>query len=130
MADMLRTIIIPAAIVTKARTVGSELSAAGEGMYVTGLRPIGSTGLPTHYVSSGFLRDEFNTAITNAIALYNAAAQGAASQGKPFTTTQTDANDLIANGLVHAGFDSSGNVEDPHQLFKRLGLEIYNPGGI
>lgn len=124
--NVLRTVIIPAAYIAKARIMGAELTPAGAGMYLSGLSASGA--LPaTHYVSSGMIRTEFAVLLTDPVALFAAAQAGAAVQGIAMTSTQTDANNLVANAIVHDG-TYNGNPETPHELFARLNLYLLTEG--
>lgn len=124
MANVLRTIIIPANQVGKGRQLGNEVDIHGHGMFVTGLS---ATGLPpaTHYVSSGVIQAEFAAALNDGLMLHAAAVAGAQKQGIPKIASQPDAVGLVGNSTVHDGFNpDTGEPESPHELFARLDLKI------
>ena len=128
--NVLRTIIVPAGMVTAARQLGTEIAPGGRGMYVTGLSP---TGLPpaTHYVSSGWIEEQFAAILNDGLMIHNAAVAGAAAQGIPKVATQQQALDIQPAAVVHSGKTTkliegqSVEVdESPHDLFARLDLKI------
>lgn len=121
--NIMRTLIVPAGIANAAKQIARECDAQGEGMFVSALSPTGN--LPaTHYVSSGYMDEQFGVALENAINLHSAAVAGAAKQGRPQLSTQQDATNVLTNGVVHAGFNDLGEPETPHELFARLGLKL------
>ena len=118
--NVLRTIIVPAALVTKARNLGAALAPTGEGMYTTALSATGN--LPaTHYVSSGLIHEPpFAELLGNANALFTAAQEGANRQGKAIGATQNDTNDLVAQSFV------GDETQEPHAFIASKGLQIIN----
>ena len=58
MADIFRTLILPATVTPLAQEIAATLPTGGVGMWTTGLSP---TGLPpaTHFISTGFIPPEF-----------------------------------------------------------------------
>ena len=120
MITVLRTIIVPAALVTKARELGAALAPTGVGMYTTALSATGSNPA-THYVSSGYIRQPpFADLLTDGTLLFAAAQQGAQDQGISLTATQTDANNLVAQSFV------GDETQDPHAFIASKGLQIIN----
>lgn len=129
MANVHRTIIVPAALVEKGKKIASLIDMHGEGMFTTALSPSGN--LPaTHYVSCGVLDEQFAATMEDGAMMDAAVTQGSAKQGKTKDTSKKDCDDLIAGSVVHKGIKNiEGNdvVEGPHELFARLGLKIINP---
>jgi hypothetical protein len=69
----LRTMIVPAALVEQVRSLAIALAGdAAAGMWTTGLSPDGSVP-PTHYVSSGYIEEQFSAVIASPEALAAAA---------------------------------------------------------
>lgn len=110
MTDVHRCMVVTAAQVAAARRLGGNLSPAGAGMFTAALRPVGSTGPATHYVSAGFIAERFADAIVSADLLY-AAAQAC---GDPATAA-------VCAAIVDS---SDVSADDPHAVFARLGLEL------
>lgn len=106
-------------MVVAAKQLARECSVHGEGMFITGLSPTGNPPA-THYVSSGHMDAQFQTALLDGLALHNAATVGAQQQNIPKVATQQQALDLVGNSTVQ---DES---ENPHDLFARIGLKIIN----
>lgn len=128
MANVLRTIIVPANQVGVGRQLGVEIDPHGHGMFTTALS---TNGLPpaSHYVSSGIIQEEFAAVLNDGLLLHAAAVAGAKAQGIPKVATQADAEGLPPSSIVHDGFHpDTGEPETPHQLFARLGLKIINEG--
>ena len=128
--NVLRTIIVPAALVENAKKLGSYVDAHGEGMFTTALSPSGN--LPaTHYISSGVVDEAFAAIMEDGDMLDAAATAGAQKHGKSKATSKQAALDLVANSTVHEGSRkyAQGNDinEGPHELIARLGLKIINP---
>lgn len=114
---ILRTIIVPAALVANARELGGALSPAGAGMYTTGLSATGA--LPaTHYVSSGLISEPFAAILSDPIILYTTAQKGATSQGLTLTSTQAKVTDLVAQSMV------GDETVEPLQFIRDNGLKI------
>lgn len=112
MTDIMRTMIIPAALAPLARALAAELSPGGVGMFTTGLSPTGEEPA-THYVSSGLINGEFDGVMQDANALHAACV----AKEAPVTLAQCQA-------LV-AGSDVSGaDGETPWDAFERLGLKL------
>lgn len=127
MANVLRTIIIPANQVGVGRQLGVEIDSHGHGMFTTALSV---NGLPpaSHYVSSGLMDESFASSLNSGLSLHAATVAGAARQNIPKVTTEADAVNIVATAVVHDGFDPEGNPEGPHELLARLGLKIINEG--
>lgn len=103
-----RTIIIPASLTPLARALAGGLSPAGEGMFVTLLYD--ATNTITHYISSGWIGEEFGTLIMDADALF-VACKGMA------TLEQCQA--LVSQSVV-----SDVEIKDPHVLIAEMGLSL------
>ncbi len=70
---VLSTMIVPAALVNQVRSLAIALAGdAAAGMWTTELSPDGSTP-PTHYVSSGYIDEQFASIIASPEALAVAA---------------------------------------------------------
>lgn len=70
---VLSTMIVPAALVEQVRALAVSLAGdAAAGMWTTGLSPDGSIP-PTHYVSSGYIDEQFAAIIASPEALAAAA---------------------------------------------------------
>lgn len=122
-----RALIIPAAHAPLARALAAGLTSAGVGMWTALLRPIGSTGEATHYVSAGEISDEFAALLDDPAALHAACVKA----GAQVTRAQIDA--LLDAAVVSDGYTfTEGEIiekvaEGPHELFARLGLELRAP---
>ena len=135
MNEVFRTIIILAGPAIKARALGASLSPAGAGMYLTGLSP-GGTGEPTHYISSGWIGEDFASLIPlttfdedgiptttpgQPAILLGAAKQRAEGAGITLNVTLAQ---------VQAILDTSDVTEqDPFVAIARLGLMLTVPKG-
>lgn len=119
----MRTIIVPAGMVAAAQQIARECDVHGEGMFVVGLSPTGNAPT-THYISSGYIDEQFGVALQTGINLHAAAVAGAAKQNRPQVSTQQQATDLLANGIVHTGTNPLGDPETPHELLARVGLQL------
>ena len=118
MAQILRTIIVPAALVIKARELGAALAPTGAGMYTTALSATGNAPA-TYYVSSGYIHEPpFANLLADPVALFAAAQAGATSQGLVLTATQADATTLIAQSFV------GDEPQDPHEFIASKNLKI------
>lgn len=104
--NIFRTIIIPASLTPLARALGAGLSPAGDGMFITPLYD--ATNTVTHYVSSGWIGEEFGALIMDADLLF-AACEGAA------TLAQCQA--LVSKSTV--------STDEPHSLIATMGLSLY-----
>jgi len=58
MADIFRTLILPANVTPLAQEIAATLSPGGVGMWTTGLSPTGAEPA-THFISTGFIPPEF-----------------------------------------------------------------------
>ena len=58
MADIFRTLILPAAVTPLAQQIAATLSPAGVGMWTTGLSATGQEPA-THFISTGFIPPDF-----------------------------------------------------------------------
>lgn len=121
-----RALIIPADQAPLARALAAGLTSAGAGMWTTPLRPIGSTGAATHFISSGEIADEFADLLGDPAALHAACVEA----GADVTRQQIEA--LLAAAVVSDGTNTTADgdvvAEGPHELFARLGLEIAAEG--
>lgn len=126
---MLRTIIIPAALQTKAQGLCKGLAGtAGDGMFITGLSATGNAPA-THYVSSGPISDGM-------AALLPCASVTQDSEGKDVITTTPGQPDAVPALAAKAGITTtlaqikalyaSIDVSDqePFVAMARLGLKI------
>lgn len=104
--SIFRSIIIPASLITLARALAAGLSPAGAGMFITPL--YNAAGTITHYISSGWIGEEFGALITDADLLF-AACKGAA------TLDQCTA--LVSQSTV--------STDEPHSLIASMGLTLY-----
>ena len=122
MARILRTIIVPAALVIKARELGAALAPTGAGMYTTALSATGNAPA-TYYVSSGYIHEPpFANLLADPVALFAAAQAGATSQGLVLTATQADATALIAQSFV------GDETQEPLAFIAAQGLQIISGG--
>lgn len=111
-----RVMILPAALTPLARTLAAGLSPAGEGMFVTPLYD--ATNTITHYISSGWIGEEFGALIVDADALFTA-CKGAA--------TLAQCNALVGQSIVSDGtvmIDGVEMAEDAHGLIARMGFTL------
>ena len=58
MADIFRTLALPATVTPLAQEIAATLSPGGIGMWITGLSPTGAEPA-THFISTGFIPPEF-----------------------------------------------------------------------
>lgn len=107
--DVYRCMIVPASLVVLARNLASGLSAGGVGMFTTGLSATG-TGSATHYVSSGYIKEEFANCIASGETLHAACVEAGAN------VTLAQCNALVTQSDV--------SEEEPFTAFARLGLKI------
>lgn len=122
MADIMRTMVIPAALAPLARALAAGLSPGGVGMFVTGLSPTGAEPA-THYVSSGLINPAFGGVMKDAAKLR------AAVIAKGGTVTLAKCQALVSQSDVSGGevlIDEEGReyTETPFQAFERLGLKM------
>lgn len=122
MTDIMRTMIIPAALAPLARALAAGLSPGGAGMFTVGLSPTGEEPA-THYVSSGLISGAFENVMTDASLLH------AACVAKGATVTLEQCQALVSQSDVSGGevlIDDEGReyVETPFQAFERLGLRL------
>ena len=130
MSDTFRTLIIPVATDTVARSLGAALSKSCSGMYLTALSASGLTPA-THFISSGWIDDTWavlmplttinpdgsKTTVVGPTALFLSTAQAnATTQG--ITLTATLAN-VVA---LFAAFDLTS--QPPFVAMARLGLQL------
>jgi hypothetical protein len=110
-----RTLIVPAVNANLARRLTEGIGAkAGSNMFITKLSATGS--LPaTHYISSGFIEEEFATLLA-----YGAAAIYQVAQSKP---DLVDITLLAIQELMNAAI-ISGN--DPYQTLQAMSLQLIN----
>lgn len=138
MADIFRTLIVPAEHVELARSIAAAFGPGGEGMWTTPLAPENSN-TATHYISSGFIPEEFAYMVPNQIwewvipegdgvdgswqktgeetgnpvAVYNLAVE------KEIDCTQAQIDSLFATADV--------TQQEPFVAMKRLGVQILQP---
>lgn len=107
MANINRTILVPATLAPLARALAAGLSAGGTGMFEV---PLCKAGQITYYVSSGWIDEGFGMALTDADALFSACG-GAA------TLAQCQA--LVAQSIV-----VDCDVESAQATMDKLGLTV------
>ena len=102
---VLSTMIVPAALVEQVRALAVSLAGdAAAGMWTTGLSKDGSIP-PTHYVSSGYIDEQFASIITSPKAL-SAAAKIPLSQAEA----------ILSGCTVSAG--------EPMEVLKEANLQL------
>lgn len=109
-----RTIIVPEAYVTLARSLAAGIATgdSGKGMWTTGVSASG-TGTATHWISSGLIWPEF----ADMLADNTGQAIYAACQGQvPLANVQA----MLAASTIRAD-------ADPFAVLADLGLNIINP---
>ncbi len=112
MADAFRTLIVPTANVELARAIAASFGPGGEGMWTTPLSPTGADPA-THYISTGYVPEQFANLLTDPVAVYDAATvQGV-------ETTQEAVDELMAAADI--------SDEEPFVAMGRLGVSIVNP---
>lgn len=108
MSWVLRTIVVPDAFVTLAKSLTGGLAGeAGEGMFTTGLSPTGA-GPATHWVSSGLIQEEFALLLSDAALIYEAAGGQV-----PLSSLEG----LLEQSTIR-------EADNPHALFEELGLKL------
>ncbi len=127
MTDILRTLILPAAVAPLARQIAATLSPGGIGMWTTGLSPTGAEPA-THYISTGLIAPEFAHMAPEQV--WTQGEDGAwtrisTSTGSPQAVTEA----CVAAGMevtlaqVLAVFDAADVTEqEPFTALGRLGL--------
>ena len=113
MAELFRTIIIPAQHITLARTIAASFGPGGVGMFTTPLAPPDAT-TPTHFISSGYIPEQFVAMIppmqTNPNLIYSFIQQNG------IDCTLQDIQGLFTTSDVSA--------DEPFAAMARLGLNI------
>jgi hypothetical protein len=110
--DIFRTLIVDAANVALAREIAASFGPGGMAMWTTPLSPTGDEPA-THYISSGYVPEEFANLLTDPVAVFEAAtAQGV-------ECTQDDVDALFAAADV--------TEQEPFTAMARLGVQIVNP---
>lgn len=125
MSDVFATFIVPAGKAERARRIAGALSPGGVGMWMRGASP---TGQPpaTHYVSSGWVSEQF-VPPTKDGALLHAAAQQAKDPA-----TRAECDELVALCDVSHGRRAAVGEdgierevdETPHERLERMGLKL------
>ena len=130
-----RTIIVPAAFQQLAQGLCEAAAEgdAGKGMFTTGLSADG-TAPATHYMSSGYIFDDF------AALLPLTTVEPSTEAGEPDTVTERPSNVPVVEGLAaQAGIDlPPGTIaalfaaidvseQEPFTALTRLGLKITQP---
>lgn len=130
-----RTIIVPAAFQQLAQGLCEAAAEgdAGKGMFTTGLSADG-TAPATHYMSSGYIFDDF------AALLPLTTVEPSTEAGEPDTVTERPGNVPVVEGLAaQAGIDlPPGTIaalfaaidvseQEPFTALTRLGLKITQP---
>lgn len=133
MADVFRTFIIPTAKVQLARDIAASFGPGGEGMWTTGLAST-SDGIPTHFISTGYVPDQFAFMVPCNIFTWD-------PDDEIWIKTVKDAGDSVAvyNHCVNVGIDTTqANIDElfsaadvteqePFVAVQRLGLVIVQP---
>jgi hypothetical protein len=110
--DIYRTLIVTADSAPLASAIAASFGPGGVGMWTT---PLSSDGAEpaSHYISSGYIPEQFAALLTDPVGVYEAAtAQGV-------TTTQDAVDDIFANADI--------SDEEPFAAMARLGLVIVQP---
>lgn len=94
MTTVRRTMIVQAAIADRARSLASQFGPNASGMWTTPVRPIGSIGTATAYVSEGPIDSDFADMLSSADAL----VAGAAAKG--VTIDLATAQGLLSQSTV------------------------------
>lgn len=109
MSDVFRTMIVPADLAPLARALAAGLSPGGVDMFLVPLSPTGAEPA-THYVSTGYIGQQFAEAIASPETLHAACVEAGAS----VTLEQCAA--LIAQSDV--------SEDDPFTAFERVGVRL------
>jgi hypothetical protein len=107
--DIYRTLIVTADSAPLAREIAASFGPGGVGMWTT---PLSSDGAEpaSHYISSGYIPEQFAALLTDPVAVYQAVtAQGV-------ETTQEAIDAVFANADI--------SEEEPFSAMARLGLVI------
>lgn len=109
-----KTMILPAAVAPLARALAYAMAGeAAAGMWTVGLSADG--GEATHYISSGAVGEEFNAALTDADALW----QAVQAAGADAVVSQAQCQTLVASADV-----SDLSSESALEAMARLGLQF------
>ena len=110
--DIFRTLIVTADSAPLAREIAASFGPGGEGMWVTPLSADGQDPA-SHYISSGYIPEQFASLLTDATAVY----QAAVVQGVICTLAEVEA--VLATSDI--------SEDEPFAAMARLGLMIINP---
>lgn len=132
MADLFRTLIVPAAYVDAARQIAASFGPGGVGMWRTALSPTGAEPA-THYISTGQIPAEF-------AGLSPYVEYGTDKDGKLIEKTRFAGDSDMVSALaskaklpvtlkqIQAIFAASDvSTQEPFEAMARLGLKIINP---
>lgn len=110
--DIFRTLIVTADSAPLAREIAASFGPGGKGMWTT---PLSADGLEpaSHYISSGYIPEQFASLLTDAAAVH----QAAVAQGVICTLAEVEA--VLATSDV--------SEDEPFAAMARLGLMIVNP---
>ncbi len=111
MTDIFKTMIVAAPDVVLVRDICTGLGANGVGMFTTPLSATGNNPA-THYVSSGYIPEQFVYLLSDANALHYVANQAGV------VCTLAAVTQLLTNADV--------TDDDPFVAFARLNLQIIN----
>lgn len=112
MADTFKTLIVTASTAPLARQIAASFGVGGAGMWTTPLSADGQEPA-THFVSSGYIPEQFAALTGDAAAVY------AHCQNVGIDCTLADVEAVIAAADV--------TEEEPFTAFGRLGLMIVQP---
>jgi hypothetical protein len=107
--DIFRTLIIAATDADLTRQIAASFGPGGAGMFTT---PLSSDGTEpaTHYISSGYIPEQFANLLTDPVAVYEVATANGV------VTTQDAVDDIFANADI--------SDEEPFHAMARLALVI------
>ena len=112
MADTFQTLIVTADSAPLAREIAASFGPGGARMWTTPLSSDG-TDPASHYISSGYIPEQFANLLTDPVAVYEIAiAQGV-------ICTQDDVDAIFANADI--------STDEPFEAMGRLGLKIVQP---
>lgn len=110
--DIFRTLIVTGDSAPLAREIAGSFGSGGEGMWITPLSANGEEPA-SHYISSGYIPEQFASLLTDAAAVH----QAAVAQGVSCTLAEVEA--VLATSDI--------SEDEPFAAMGRLGLQIVNP---
>lgn len=132
MTDIFRTMILPADTAQLARDIASTLSAAGAGMWTTGLSSDNTT--VSHYISTGFVSPDFAYMLPEQFWQQDAEGVWQAQQDSTLGNPQAVYEACLAVGMqvelsdIQAAFDTADvTSQEPFVAMQRLGLSLFTP---